>query len=80
MIGQPLSRVEGPLKVTGRATYSYEEWAVGQPLYGFIVGATIGRGRVTGIDTSRAERAPGVQRVMTHRDAPAQPDVVRGVH
>ena len=72
MIGQPLSRVDGPLKVTGRATYAYEEWGVGQPLYGFIVGATIGRGRIAGIDTSRAERAPGVRRVLTHRDAPAQ--------
>jgi hypothetical protein len=29
------------------------------PLYGFIVGATIGKGRITGIDASRAERSPG---------------------
>jgi xanthine dehydrogenase YagR molybdenum-binding subunit len=72
MIGQPLSRVDGPLKVSGRATYAYEEWNVGQPLYGFVVGATIGRGRIAAIDTTRAERSPGVRRVMTHRDAPAQ--------
>lgn len=72
MIGAPLSRVDGPLKVTGRATYSYEEWGVAQPLYGWMVGATIARGRITQIDTSRAERAPGVRRVLTHRDAPPQ--------
>lgn len=72
MIGQPLSRVDGPLKVTGQATYAYEEWGVGQPLYGFIVGATIGRGKIANIDTSRAERAPGVRGVMTYRNAPPQ--------
>ncbi len=72
MIGQPLNRVDGPLKVTGEATYAYEHWDVGQPLYGFIVGATIGRGRIREIDTSRAERSPGVRLVMTHLNAPPQ--------
>jgi xanthine dehydrogenase YagR molybdenum-binding subunit len=71
-IGQPINRVDGPSKVAGRATYAYEHWEEGQPLYGFIVGATIGRGRVARIDTSSAERAPGVRLVMTHRNAPAQ--------
>jgi len=72
MIGQALNRVDGPLKVAGRATYAYEHWEAGQPLYGFIVGATIGKGRITRIDTDRAERAPGVHMVMTHHDVPAQ--------
>lgn len=72
IIGQPISRIDGPLKVSGRATYAAEHWDVGQPLYGFIVGATIGKGRIAGIDTGRAERAPGVRMVMTHRNAPAQ--------
>ena len=72
MIGQPLDRVDGPLKVSGRATYTYEEWGVGQPLYGFIVEATIARGRLVKLDTSRAEMAAGVRLVITHRDAPPQ--------
>ena len=72
IIGQPINRVDGPLKVSGQATYAYEHWDVGQPLYGFIVGATIGKGRITRIDTARAEQAPGVRMVMTHRNAPAQ--------
>jgi xanthine dehydrogenase YagR molybdenum-binding subunit len=72
MIGQPINRVDGPLKVTGRATYAYEQWEVGQSLYGFIVGATIGSGRITRIATLRAEQSPGVQLVMTYRNAPAQ--------
>ena len=72
IIGQPVSRIDGPLKVSGRATYAAEYWDVGQPLYGFIVGATIGKGRITAIDTTGAERSPGVRMVMTHRNAPAQ--------
>jgi xanthine dehydrogenase YagR molybdenum-binding subunit len=72
VIGRPVSRVDGPLKTTGRATYAYERWDVDQPLYGFIVGATVGKGRITAIDTAHAERAPGVRMVMTHRNAPAQ--------
>ena len=71
-VGQPISRVDGPLKVGGKATYAYEHWDVGQPLYGFIVGATIGKGRITRIDTARAERSPGVRLVMTYRNAPPQ--------
>ncbi len=72
MIGQPIDRVDGPLKVAGQATYAYEHWEVGQPLYGFIAGATIGRGRIARIDTSRAEQSPGVRMVMTYLNAPAQ--------
>src|ERR671936_848873 len=71
-IGQPINRVDGPLKVTGLATYTYEEWEAGQPLYGYIVGATIGKGRITRIDTARAEGSPGVRLVLTHQNAPKQ--------
>jgi xanthine dehydrogenase YagR molybdenum-binding subunit len=72
MIGEPINRVDGPLKVSGRATYAYEHWDLGQPLYGFIVGATIGKGRIMRIDTVRAERSPGVHLVMTYRNTPPQ--------
>ena len=72
MIGYALNRVDGPLKVAGQAIYAYEHWEAGQPLYGFIVGATIGKGRITRIDTARAERSPGVHMVMTHHNTPAQ--------
>lgn len=72
MIGQALNRVDGPLKVSGRATYAYEHRVETTPLYGFIVEATIGKGRVARIDTAGAEGAPGVHMVMTHQNAPAQ--------
>lgn len=72
MIGQPISRVDGPVKVTGRATYAYEYWQDEAPLYGVIVTATIGRGRIQEIDVSHAQRSPGVRAVVTHQNTPAQ--------
>lgn len=72
MIGEPVNRVDGPLKATGRAAYAYEHWEAGQPLYGFIVGATIGKGRITRIGTESAESTPGVHLVLTHLNAPEQ--------
>lgn len=72
IVGKPISRVDGPLKVSGQATYAYEHLDVGQPLYGVIVGATIGKGRIARIDASRAEQSPGVRLVLTYQNAPAQ--------
>lgn len=71
-IGLPIDRVDGPLKVAGRATYAYEQTLGVTPAYGYIRGAAIARGRIDSIDTTAAERAPGVLFVMTHRNAPAQ--------
>ncbi|WP_168323298.1 xanthine dehydrogenase family protein molybdopterin-binding subunit [Rhizobium leguminosarum] len=72
-IGRSIDRVDGPLKVTGRATYAYEHTLDGMA-YGYILGAAVAKGRIAEIDTAEAERAPGVLHVMTHRNAPAQPD------
>jgi xanthine dehydrogenase YagR molybdenum-binding subunit len=63
-IGDPLSRVDGRLKVTGKATYSGEYKLPGLT-YGVLVPATITSGTVTAIDTKAAERAPGVLAVIT---------------
>ena len=59
MIGDPMSRVDGRLKVTGGATYS-GEYKVAGLTYGVLVPATITAGTITAIDTKAAERAPGV--------------------
>lgn len=72
LLGQPLDRLDGPLKVTGRATYAYEYRDAGQPAYGYVVVSTIGKGRVTAIDIGAAENAPGVLLVLTHANAPKQ--------
>jgi xanthine dehydrogenase YagR molybdenum-binding subunit len=71
IVGEPLDRVDGRLKVTGGARYAYET-PPESVLYGFVVEATIGKGTIRSIDTRAAEKAPGVALVLTHRNAPAQ--------
>lgn len=72
IIGQPVDRVDGRLKVTGRATYAYEQEPPSPPAFGFFAEATIAKGRIASIDTTEAEAAPGVLHVITHRNAPDQ--------
>src|SRR3977135_2292337 len=72
VVGKPLDRVDGRLKVTGGARYAYEIQQGNGTLYGFVVEASIGKGKIRSIDTQAAERAPGVALVLTHRNAPAQ--------
>ncbi|WP_207482921.1 xanthine dehydrogenase family protein molybdopterin-binding subunit [Arenibaculum pallidiluteum] len=76
MIGAAISRIDGPLKVAGRAAYSYERQDAGPALYGFIRGAAIAKGRITLIDARDAEAAPGVTLVLTHLNAPPQAPLV----
>ncbi len=72
IVGKPLDRVDGRLKVTGGARYAYEFHEGPAAAYGFVVEASIGKGRITSIDTGPAERAPGVILVLTYRNAPEQ--------
>src|ERR1700746_4226027 len=71
-IGLPLDRVEGRLKVTGKAPYAYEYAAQGAVLYGVIVPASIAKGRVAAVDVQDAQNAPGVRLVLTKDNAPPQ--------
>ncbi|NNH29504.1 xanthine dehydrogenase family protein molybdopterin-binding subunit [Rhizobium sp. SEMIA 4085] len=73
-IGRPLDRVDGIPKVTGRASYAYEHSEMANIAHGYIQGAAIAKGRIIATDTTEAERAPDVLYVMTHRNAPAQPE------
>src|SRR6202044_2160994 len=68
-IGLPLNRVDGQLKVTGKATYAYEYATQGGAAYGVIVPAAIAKGRVVAVDVRDAERAPGVLLVLTKDNA-----------
>ena len=68
-IGQPISRIDGRLKVTGGARYTADIPLVGAT-HAAIVHSTIATGRTMSIDTSAAEKAPGVLAVFTHRNLP----------
>jgi len=70
-VGRPIDRVDGLLKVTGTAPYSAEIHEDGC-VYGHIVSAGIGVGKIVSIDTSHAEAMPGVLSVLTHENAPEQ--------
>lgn len=72
LLGQPLDRIDGPLKVTGRAPYAYEYREGGAPAYAFLVEAGIATGRLMAIDTGAAKKAPGVILVLTYKNAPKQ--------
>ncbi|EHK54082.1 xanthine dehydrogenase family protein molybdopterin-binding subunit [Allomesorhizobium alhagi] len=68
VIGKPLTRVDGHTKVTGKARYAADFNQPGQ-LYAVLVSATVGLGRVTGIESAGVERMPGVVALITHRNA-----------
>src|ERR1700724_2101610 len=72
VVGKPLDRVDGRLKVSGGARYAYEMQQGNSTLYGFVVEASIGKGTIKSIDTRAAEKSPGVVLVLTHRNAPEQ--------
>ena len=67
-VGQPFVRRDGRAKVTGEAKYAYEVPVAGA-VYGVLVTSAIAKGRLAEIDTSAAEREPGVVAVITPRNA-----------
>ncbi len=68
-IGAPVSRIDGPLKVSGAAPFAAEFPVTGM-LYASVAFSTVARGRIAGLDTAAAEGAPGVHLVMTYKNAP----------
>ena len=68
-IGQPVDRVDGHVKTTGKARFAAEHPHPGLT-HAAIVHATIARGRITTLDTDAAVAVPGVVAVLTHRNAP----------
>ncbi|MDF5721194.1 MAG: xanthine dehydrogenase family protein molybdopterin-binding subunit [Rhizonema sp. PD37] len=69
VLGKPLNRVDGHLKVTGGARYS-AEFPVAKLAYGVTIQSTIAKGKIAQIDTRAAEQVPGVLAVITHLNAP----------
>lgn len=70
IVGQPLDRIDGPLKTTGSAHYAYE-WhqEVANVAYGYVIGAGTAKGRIESIDLKAARRAPGVLAIVTADNA-----------
>lgn len=67
--GQPMTRRDGRLKVTGAAPYAADARPAGL-LHAVYAAATIARGRVTALDVAAAMAHPGVVHVMTSANRP----------
>ncbi|THD57197.1 molybdopterin cofactor-binding domain-containing protein, partial [Phenylobacterium sp.] len=64
-IGQPATRIEGALKVTGAARFASDE-APANPAYAVLVTSSIARGRIRGMQLDAARAVPGVLDILTH--------------
>jgi xanthine dehydrogenase YagR molybdenum-binding subunit len=64
-VGKPVSRIDGPKKVSGQAPYAIEH-RMSNLVFAVAVTSTIANGRITAIDTSRAEKMPGVLTILHH--------------
>ena len=69
VVGRPTPRVEGELKVTGKAQYS-ADLNLPETLWGRCLRSPIPYGRIKRMDTSKASKAPGVKVVLTGMDVP----------
>lgn len=61
--GQPVTRVDGRLKVTGQARYAADN-PVPNLAYAVLVGSTVARGSVEHVDSGAAARYRGVLKVL----------------
>lgn len=77
VIGKPIDRVDGRLKVTGAARYA-AEFQFEHLAHAVVVKSEIAKGRITAINTNQAQKAPGVLTILTHLNAPRLNSYVKG--
>src|SRR5660398_175002 len=70
VIGKPVAKIDGRDKVTGTAKYT-GDLKIPNMLHGKILPSPHAHARILSIDTSEAEKIPGVKAVITHKDAPS---------
>ena len=70
-IGESVGRPDGVPKVTGEFTYSSDLWMDGM-LWGATLRSPHPHANIRSIDTSEAERMPGVRAVLTYEDVPGR--------
>jgi xanthine dehydrogenase YagR molybdenum-binding subunit len=69
VLGQPVSRIDGPLKVRGKARFAAEV-PYDNLCYAALAYSSIAKGHIADLDIASAEAAPGVVLVMTYKNAP----------
>ncbi|MBI4641672.1 MAG: xanthine dehydrogenase family protein molybdopterin-binding subunit [Candidatus Tectomicrobia bacterium] len=75
-VGKSTPRPDASTRVTGKAIYGDDVRLPGM-LYGMVLRSPYGHARIVKIDTSKAEKLPGVKAVVTAKDAP---DVLYGTN
>lgn len=70
VIGKSVGRIDGRAKVTGQAKYTGDLKFPGM-LYGKLLTSPHAHARILSIDTSEAEKLPGVKAVISHKDVPS---------
>ncbi len=68
IVGQGISRVDGPAKVRGQAQYA-AEFKVPDAVHAVLVQSTISAGRIGGFDLEVAQSMPGVLAIITPDNA-----------
>lgn len=71
LLNHHLTRVDGPVKVSGNAEYTYDKRLPGM-LYGRVLRSPHAHARVLKIDVTAAQRITGVKAVVSITDKPAQ--------
>ncbi len=71
-VGQGIDRVDGRLKVAGRARYA-AEFRVPDVVHAVLVQSTVGAGAITGFELKAAQEMPGVLAIITPENAPRLP-------
>jgi 4-hydroxybenzoyl-CoA reductase subunit alpha len=69
VIGKSKPKIDGREKVTGQARYT-ADLKFPNMLYGKLLTSPHAHARILSIDTSEAEKIPGVKAVITHKDVP----------
>jgi 4-hydroxybenzoyl-CoA reductase alpha subunit len=71
VIGKSVPKVDGRAKATGQARYT-GDLKFPNMLVGKILTSPHAHARILQIDTSEAERLPGVKSIITHKDVPSR--------
>lgn len=67
VVGKPVPRVDGLAKLSGQAKYTTDV-VLPNMVYGKILRSPHPHAKIVSIDTSRAEKLPGVEAVITGKD------------
>jgi 4-hydroxybenzoyl-CoA reductase subunit alpha len=69
-IGQSKPRIDGVVKATGAGRYC-GDLKFPNMLYGKMLTSPHAHAKILSIDTSEAEKIPGVVKIITHKDVPS---------